>query len=190
VRKLKVRPELAGGQLRQAPAELRAAAQGGRLAADLRRVPTGLQRLAQECFGRTTLATSHSDWSAGQVVRAYGRQQHVERVFRGLKGGDWVGCGPMHHWTDSKIRVHAFYCLLGVSLLLYAQRRAQRVWPGLTMEKLKRELEGIQQYELLYPRQGAKGNPRVATVLSKRNAAQQALAEALGLDSLLKTGGR
>ena len=150
----------------------------------------GLQRLAQERFGRTTLATSHSDWSAGQVVRAYGRQQHVERVFRGLKGGDWVGWGPMHHWTDSKIRVHAFYCLLGVSLLLYAQRRAQRVWPGLTMEKLKRELEGIQQYELLYPRQGAKGNPRVATVLSKRNAAQQALAEALGLDSLLKTGGR
>lgn len=23
----------------------------------------------------------------------------------------------MHHWTDSKIRVHAFYCLLGVSLV-------------------------------------------------------------------------
>ena len=148
----------------------------------------GLQRLAQERFGRTTLATSQRDWSAGQVVQAYARQQHVERVFRGLKGGEWVGWGPMHHWTDSKIRVHAFCCLLGVSLLLYAQRRAERAWPGLTMEQLKCELEGIQQYELLYPRQGARGNPRVATVLSKRNAAQQALAEALGLDSLLKNG--
>lgn len=25
----------------------------------------------------------------------------------------------MHHWTDSKIRVHAFYCMLGISLLQY-----------------------------------------------------------------------
>ena len=149
----------------------------------------GLGRLAQERFGRTTLATSHLDWSAGQVVRAYGRQQQVERVFQGLKGGEWVGWGPMYHWTDSKIRVHAFYCLLGVSLLLSAQRRAERAWPGLTMEQLKRELEGIQQYELLYPRLGSKGNPRVATVLSKRNATQQALAAALGLDSLLQKGG-
>ena len=149
----------------------------------------GLQRLAQQRFGRTTLATSRLDWSAGRVVRAYARQQQVERVFRGLKGGAWVGWGPLYHWTDSKIRVHAFYCLLGVSLLLYVQRRAERAWPGLSMEELKRELEGIQQYELLYPRQGSKGNPRVATVLSKRNATQQALAAALGLDSLLKKGG-
>jgi hypothetical protein len=26
----------------------------------------------------------------------------------------------MHHWTDRKIRIHAFYCMLGISLLQYA----------------------------------------------------------------------
>jgi len=29
----------------------------------------------------------------------------------------------MHHWTDSKIRVHAFYCMLSISLLQYVHRQ-------------------------------------------------------------------
>jgi transposase len=56
------------------------------------------------------------DWTAEQVAAGYGGQQSIERVFRGLKDGDWLGWGPMHHWTDRKIRIHAFYCMLGISL--------------------------------------------------------------------------
>src|SRR6267143_5796696 len=48
----------------------------------------------------------------------------------------------MHHWTDRKIRIHAFYCMLGISLLQYVHRQvtrarirnrpslAIRVWPS------------------------------------------------------------
>ena len=64
-------------------------------------------RLLTERLGRTVLMTNRLDWSAEHVVAAYGGQQHVEQVFRGLKDGDWLGWGPMYHWTDSKIRVHA-----------------------------------------------------------------------------------
>ena len=46
-----------------------------------------------------------------------------KRVFRGLKGGEWLAWGPMHHWTDRKIRIHAFYCTLGISLLQYVIAR-------------------------------------------------------------------
>ena len=46
----------------------------------------------------------------------------------------------LHHWTDSKIRVHVIYCLLGVSLPQYLRRKAQAVWPTLTMEGLKHGL--------------------------------------------------
>ena len=130
------------------------------------------------------------DWTAAQVARAYSGQQHVERVFRGLKGGDWLGWGPLHHWTDSKIRVHAFYCLLGVSLLQYLHQQAQAVWPSLTMEGLKHELGQIQRIDLLYPRLGEKGPPRVATVVSKQTLTQAALASALQLDELLKADRR
>ena len=101
----------------------------------------------------------------------------------------WLGWGPLHHWTDSKIRVHAFYCLLGLSLLQYLHQQTRAVWPTLTMEGLKHELGQIQRIDLLYPPLGQKGPPRVATVTSKQTLTQAALASQLQLDELLKTGG-
>src|SRR6266404_8053298 len=75
------------------------------------------QKLLTHRLGRTLLLSDRMDWTAEQVVAGYSGQQQVEQVFRGLKDGDWLGWGPMYHWTDSKIRVHAFYCMLGISLL-------------------------------------------------------------------------
>jgi hypothetical protein len=94
-------------------------------------------------------------------------KQAIERVFRGLKDGEWLGWGPMYHWTDSRIRIHAFYCMLGISLPQYLHRESGKVWPGLSVEQFLKELRQIQQFVLLYPPLGDKGPNRVATVLSK-----------------------
>lgn len=146
-----------------------------------------LQQLWSKRLGRTVLLTNRLDWTAEQVVAGYSGQQQIERVFRGLKDGEWLGWGPMYHWTDSKIRIHAFYCMLGISLLQYLHRESRNVWPGLSVEQLLRELGQIQQFVLLYPPLGDKGPNRVATVLSKQSLAQQALAESLGLEQLCST---
>ena len=146
--------------------------------------PAAWQRLVHHRLGRTVLLTNRMDWSAEQVTLGYSAQQDVERVFRGLKDGDWLDWGPMYHWTDRKIRIHAFYCMLGISLLQYIHKQAQAAWNGISMEQLLEELRQIQQFVLLYPPQGEKGPHRVATVLSKQTLAQQALAQTLGLDQL------
>src|SRR5512143_4008269 len=117
-------------------------------------------------------------------VHSRGNPQQIERVFRGLKDGDWLGWGPMYHWTDSKIRVHAFYCMLGISLLNYLDAQAQKVCPQITVEQMKGELEGIHEFVLLYPPQGAKGPNRVATVQGRQTLTQSMLAEGLGLRRL------
>ena len=135
-------------------------------------------------LGRTMLVTNRMDWSAEQVAMGYSGQQEIEKVFRGLKDGDWLGWGPMYHWTDRKIRIHAFYCMLGISLLQYLHKQAQSAWSGISTEQLLEELRQIQQFVLLYPPQGEKGPNRVATVLSKQTLTQQALAKTLGLDQL------
>jgi transposase len=142
-----------------------------------------LQQLVTHRLGRTLLIASHLDWTAEQVVTAYAGQQALEQVFRGLKEGDWLNWQPLYHWTDSKIRVHAFYCLLGLSLLHYVHRQAQSFWPSITVEELQKELEQIQQFVLLYPAQGA-GPYRTATVISTQNLIQKGLAETLGLPQL------
>ena len=143
-----------------------------------------LEHLLAHRLGRTTLLTNRMDWTTEQVVAGYSGQQQIERVFRGLKEGDWLGWGPMYHWTDQKIRVHAFYCMLGISLLQYIYKKAQAAWAGLSMEQLLEELGQIQQFALLYPPQSEKGINRVALVLSKQTLAQQSLAKELGLDTL------
>ncbi len=149
-----------------------------------------LEQLLARRLGRTTLLTNRLDWTAEQVVAGYSGQQQIERVFRGLKDGEWLGWGPMYHWTDSKIRIHAFYCMLGISLLQYIHKKAEAAWAGLTMEQLIEELRQIQQFALLYPPQGEKGPNRVALVLSKQTLAQQSLAEELGLNNLRSTQSR
>jgi transposase len=146
-----------------------------------------LQRLWSQRLGRTVLLTNRLDWTAQQVLAGYSGQQQVERVFRGLKDGEWLGWGPMYHWTDSKIRIHAFYCMLGISLLQYLHRQSQAAWAGLSVEQLLEELRQIQQFVLLYPPLGDKGPNRVATVLSKQTLPQLALAESLGLEQLCST---
>jgi transposase len=142
------------------------------------------QRLVDQRLGRTVLLTNRIDWSAEQVAIGYSGQQEIEKVFRGLKDGDWLGWGPMYHWTDRKIRIHAFYCMLGISLLQHLHKQAQGAWDGISTEQLLEELRQIQQFVLLYPPQGQKGPNRVATVLSKQTLPQQALAKTLGLDQL------
>ena len=145
------------------------------------------QKLLTHRLGRTLLLTDRMDWTAEQVVAGYSGQQQVEQVFRGLKDGDWLGWGPMYHWTDTKIHIHAFYCMLGISLLKYIHKQAQAAWPGLSMEQLLNELRQIQQFVLLYPPQGQKGPPRAAVVRSKQTLPQLQLARTLGLDELGKS---
>ena len=141
-------------------------------------------QLLNQRLGRTVLLTNHLDWSAEQVVAGYTGQQSIERVFRGLKDGDWLGWDPMHHWTDRKIRIHAFYCMLGISLLNYLHKQAQAGWADLSLEQLLEELAEIKQFVLLYPPQGEKGPARTAYVLSQQTLAQQALVKTLGLEQL------
>jgi len=145
------------------------------------------QSLLTHRLGRTVLLTNRMDWTSEQIAAGYSGQQSIERVFRGLKDGEWLGWGPMHHWTDRKIHIHAFYCMLGISLLQYVHKQAQTAWDGISVEQLLEELQQIQQFVLLYPPQGEKGPNRVSTVLSKQTLVQQALADVLGLDQLRST---
>jgi len=141
-------------------------------------------QLLEQRLGRTVLLTNRLDWNAEQVVAGYAGQQSIERVFRGLKDGDWLGWDPMHHWTDRKIRIHAFYCMLAVSLLHHIHRQAKAAWADPSLEQLLEELEQIKQFVLLYPPQGEKGPARTAYVLSQQTLAQQALVKSLGLELL------
>ena len=81
-----------------------------------------LHHLCQVQFGKTILFTDNHAWSDDQIVLAYRSQYHIEDAFKQMKNPHFLGWSPMFHWTDSKIRVHAFYCVLALLLTSLLQR--------------------------------------------------------------------
>jgi len=89
----------------------------------------------------------------------------------------------MHHWTDRKIRIHAFLLHVGHLPAAVCAPAAQAAWP-ICPGTADRGTGADQAFVLLYPPQGEKGPPRTAYVLSQQTLAQQALVKTLGLEPM------
>jgi len=140
-----------------------------------------LDRLCRIQLGKTLLFTDNADWSDEEIVLAYRSQYHIEDAFKQMKNLHFLRWSPMHHWTDSKIRVHAFYCVLALTLSSVLQREVWQKGEQLSINRLLEELGGIQETLVIYPRrQGQRLNP-MATCLTRMNPLQQRLFSLLAL---------
>ncbi len=140
-----------------------------------------LERLCRVQLGKTLLFTDNADWSDEDIVLAYRSQYHIEDAFKQMKNVHFLHWSPMHHWTDSKIRVHAFYCVLALTLSSVLQREVWQKGEQLSINRLLEELGGIQETLVIYPRrQGQRQNP-TATCLTRMNTLQQRLYSLLDL---------
>ncbi len=140
------------------------------------------QALEAELFGKRLLVTDHDDWTIAEVVAGYRSQNDVESGFRQLKDPHVVGFSPMFHWTDSKIRVHVFYCVLALAVAHLMRREAQHAGLNLSVRELLDNLSGIEETVLLYPT-GNKGRPRAQRILTDITPTQQRLFDLFGLDN-------
>jgi transposase len=138
------------------------------------------RRLEHEMFGKRILFTGHNDWPVADVVAAYRAQPDVEGSFRQMKDPHVVSFSPMHHWTDQKIKVHAFYCVLALQVAHLMRREAHTAGLQLSVRALLAELAGIQETVLLY--QAERGRPRARRMLTDLNATQQRLYDLFQLD--------
>ena len=142
-------------------------------------------RLEAKLFGKRILFTNR-DWPVADVVAAYRSQSEVEAGFRQMKDPHVVSFGPMHHWTDSKIRVHVFYCVLALSIAHLMRREAEQAGLHLSVRELLSILAGIQETVLLY-HDGGKGRPRARRMLTDTNPIQQQLADLFSIDRYAPT---
>src|ERR1019366_7262462 len=143
--------------------------------------PAARKALETEIFGKRLLVTDHDHWAVPEVVAGYRSQNDVESGFRQLKDPHVVGFSPMFHWTESKIRVHVFYCVLALAVAHLMRRQAHQAGLDLSVRELLTNLAGIQETVLLYPT-GNKGRPRAQRILTDTNPTQAALFELFELD--------
>ena len=139
------------------------------------------QALEAEYFGKRILFTDRDDWPAADVIAAYRSQADAEAGFRQLKDPRVVSFSPMFHWTDQKIRVHAFYCVLALTIAHLMRRHATQASAGMSVRELLHTLAGIQETVMIYP--SASGRPKARRMLTDRDPAQQQLFEIFNLSA-------
>ena len=84
-------------------------------------------------------------------------------------------------YTDQKIRVHTFYCVLALMVARLMVRDADHHGLHLSVRELLGTLAGIQETVLLY--QGERGRPRARRMLTDINPTQQRLYDLFDLDT-------
>ena len=140
-----------------------------------------LARLMRTQLGKTILFTDNQDWTDQEIVLGYRAQHHIESAFRDMKNPHFLGWSPMFHWTDSKIRVHAFYCVLALTLTSLLQRALHEKGHDLSMARMLELLGGMQELLLIYPKAVGEKKPRTACCLSTMETEERQLFEQLKL---------
>lgn len=135
------------------------------------------RRLVQAYFGFRLLATSHRDWTTGQIIEAYRSQSKVEAAFRDLKDPGMISTRPQFHWTDQKLRVHAFLCVMAYLLvrLLWWRYRRQASLP-LSPRSLLAQLKKIRLVRVV-ELTGKAGRPRLRYQLEEMDQTLQTIGE-------------
>jgi transposase len=159
--------------------------EGGLPALSYRTDTVALGRFMRKHLGKTILFTDNDTWTNTQIVLAYRSQSHIEHAFRDMKHPHYLGWSPMFHWTDSKIRVHAFTCVLALTLTSLLQRTLHHKGIDLSMPKMYDLLGGIRETMVIYPRRPGEKAPRIAASHSTLSAEQQKLFDALDLGRYL-----
>lgn len=149
-----------------------------------------LELVREREWGKRIIFTDRDDWTDEQILAAYRAQAKAERCFRQMKDTEFASFSPAHHWTDQKLKVHAFYCTLALMIVALIERQIYHAaieLDGLPLgSKLAmRLLAEINETTLIYPPAGGRqGRPRVRTTLAQIDDDQRRLYDALGLDQL------
>jgi len=140
------------------------------------------RKLASTLLGKTIIFTDRTDWTDEQIVLAYRAQHHVEADFRRLKDPRYLTFRPQFHWTDQKLRVHAFYCVLALMLLSLLRRKLDQAGIHMSIVKMMDKLTDMREITVLYPAGPGSQTPFARTILSNTDETQAKLIETLGLD--------
>ena len=150
--------------------------------------PKARTELEEEIFGKRILFTDKTkDLAAtAQIVADYRSQEAAEGDFRQMKDPQMVSFSPMFAWTDQKIRVHVFTCVLALMVARLMVREADRAGIHLSVRALIETLAGIEETVLLY--QGERGRPRARRMLTEMDPTQRRLYDLFGLDAYAPSG--
>ena len=145
---------------------------------------TALDKLVNERLGRTVLVTDHLDWTPHEIISAYRNLASIEEAFKNMKNINFLRWQPAYHWTNQKLKVHGFYCVLALLLATLAHKVAVQSGCDLTIINLLKELNTLREVAVIYP-QGTLAHRKDHITLTRMSSQQKKLAEIFNIEQLL-----
>ncbi|MCB9035310.1 MAG: IS1634 family transposase [Lewinellaceae bacterium] len=142
----------------------------------------------EAAFGLRILMTNRHSWSTDEIIEAYYGQSNVEKAFKELKNPYHLTVKPQYHWTDQKIKVHNFICVLGYLLasLLCKEARDKANYKG-SINTLLNKLKNVRLGTVL-TNNNKGGKIKVEHKIEEMSSEEQVLFNALGLQKNLHAG--
>ncbi|MFH0914924.1 MAG: hypothetical protein V1912_00565 [bacterium] len=141
------------------------------------------EKLERTLLGKNLLFTDNSHWTDEEIVTAYRGQHHVENSFRQMKDTHYVSFRPAHHWTDQKLRVHAFTCVIALLLSTLLRRELAGKGIELSIDRMLESLGFIKEVQVLLT--SGRGRHRTSRTHSKLDPLGERLFKALDLGRYL-----
>jgi transposase len=138
----------------------------------------------EDSLGFRIIMTDRHDWSTVDIIKAYYGQSKIEQAFKNLKNPYHLALKPQFHWTDQKIMVHYFICVLGYLLtaILWRQARLKAQFNG-SLDTLLDMLNNIRLAALL-EESNTRGRVKAIYKLEEMSDDENLLLEALEVKDL------
>jgi transposase len=164
--------------------------QRGRLGIKFATDEDAYQELKHRVLGKRILFTDRQDLTDEEILFGYRGQHHVERAFRDMKDPYFISFSPPRHWTDPMLRVHAFSCVLALTLVSLLHRRVYQAGIHVTQSRLVERLKQIKEITNYYPAQPTEklhlgGRPRSERTLTRLDNQQYQIFRTLDLGRFL-----
>ncbi len=120
-------------------------------------------------FGKNLLFCNDQSAECGWIITQYHSKDFIEDGFKLLKDPELIRWRPSRHWTDTKIRVFGFCCIMALVLIRIMQLKADKVGLKMSPAVLKEELTDLKEVVMIYKDMSAE------TKISRRSTVQQRL---------------
>ena len=108
------------------------------------------ERIRCDYLGKTVLFTNRKDFTNEQIVTAYRSAWTVESAFKQMKDNDHLTVKPIFHWTDEKISVHIFICVMAYRLCCLLVKELFEKGINISINRLIDEMAGIKRIHTFF----------------------------------------
>jgi transposase len=140
----------------------------------------------EEKLGFRIIMTNRHEWTSQEIIAAYYGQSKIEYAFRNMKDPYHLALKPQYHWTDQKIKVHYFICVIGYLLSSIIWREAKlKAGYKASLDNLLDLLDNIRLGTILEESKKT-GKPKATYKLEEMNEVEIRIMIALGIENAHK----